>query len=783
MKNKVLSLVLCLSGITAVLCVSRAQNPPTNIPAPAPDAAQQDRLQQALRRATAARTNVLATPGQIVPFTEGPTRVTTNVAAVGDSPNVYRNTTTTVPALRSNSIVVPSGGPRITGPVTNAPGVQPQVAGQVDMFNSATLATNAPEDVIPAGVIDFRAADLKDVLTLYAELVNRTILRASTLPDIKIVLKTQTALTKREAVQALSAVLGMNGIYIVPIGDKFMKAVIQADALNTGQDFDKRTTEEFPDIGPFITHVVQLKYAKPSEMVQVLQPFAKSPNAVFPIDSSQIIVLRDFTENVKRMRQMISEVDVVVPSEFVSEVIPIKYALSSDIANALNSLSSGGGSTSVGTRQGTGGGGGSRMGGSGSFGFGNRSGVGGMGGGMGGSYGGQYGQQGVYPQATGTQQAAPGAAGGAGTFSDRLRNIINRASTSGDIQVIGQTKIIADERTNSLLVFATREDMKTIKDIVSKLDIVLAQVLIEAVIIQVTLNDSHNLGVSYVQHPITSGNFTGVGSGGGSRFLSASDFLSGSGGTNGSGGVGGGFNYLARFGNDLDVTVTAAANDNHAKILQRPRIQTSNAKQATLFVGESRPYPTASYYGGGAYGGYSSIQQMQIGVTIDVTPLINPDGLVVMDIHQRIESVAGTVSIVNVGDVPITSSKEAQASVAVRDRDTIILGGLIETTKSQGATGVPYLKDIPLLGYLFRSSTHSEDRNELIVLIRPTVLPTPEIAALTAKAEKERMPGVSRTEQEIQAEETQRLKAWEKEKRTTRTKPSVEQHFAPANPE
>ena len=83
-------------------------------------------------------------------------------------------------------------------------------------------------------------------------------------------------------------------------------------------------------------------------MVQVLQPFAKIPNAILPIDSSQILVLRDYTENVKRMLEMIKEVDVAVPSEFVDEVIPIKYALASEIASALNSLSSGGGGTTVG---------------------------------------------------------------------------------------------------------------------------------------------------------------------------------------------------------------------------------------------------------------------------------------------------------------------------------------------------------------------------------------------------------------------------------------------------
>jgi len=95
-----------------------------------------------------------------------------------------------------------------------------------------------------------------------------------------------------------------------------------------------------------------------------------------------------------------------------------------------------------------------------------------------------------------------------------------------------------------------------------------------------------------------------------------------------------------------------------------------------------------------------------------------------------------------------------------------MLGGLIETDKSKQASGVPFLMDIPLLGYLFRSSGTSETRKELIVLIRPTVLPTPEVAALTAKAEKERMPGVRQAEREIQDEEAARLKQSEKQFKT-----------------
>ncbi len=179
-------------------------------------------------------------------------------------------------------------------------------------------------------------------------------------------------------------------------------------------------------------------------------------------------------------------------------------------------------------------------------------------------------------------------------------------------------------------------------------------------------------------------------------------------------------------------------------------------------MGQSRPYPTSSYYGGGAYGGYSSIQQLEIGVTLEVTPLINPDGLVVMDIHTKIDSFDGNVTIENVGDVPITSDKEASAKVSVRDHDTIILGGLIETDQNKNNSGVPFLMDIPLLGYLFRSSHKDQTRNELIVLIRPTVLPSPEIAALAATAEKNRMPLVRATERDIRADEMRMLKELDK---------------------
>ena len=232
---------------------------------------------------------------------------------------------------------------------------------------------------------------------------------------------------------------------------------------------------------------MQLKYIKPSEMAPVLQQFANIPNGVFPIDSNGILIIRDYAENVKRMLEFISKVDVVVPEEFVSEVIPIKYAMVDDIANALNSL--GGSSSSIGNAT--------------------TPSCGGRLGGGGGAGNAQY-----QPGRRVVNQSGLNAAVWIGrgrsrlgnTFSQRLQSIIQRASAGGgpdQIQLLGPTKIIADERSNSLLVYATQQDMKMIKDIVAKLDVLLPQVLIESIIMDVSLDNSWNFGVSVAQNPKT----------------------------------------------------------------------------------------------------------------------------------------------------------------------------------------------------------------------------------------------------------------------------------------
>jgi general secretion pathway protein D len=611
------------------------------------------------------------------------------------------------------------------------------------------------EEIIPAGTIDFEGVDVSEVLKIYSQLVGRTLLHAG-LPAASITLKTETSLTKTEAIQALQEVLALNGIVVENVGDKFVKVLPADQAGSGGQDFDTEAMANLPEMGSYVTRIVQLKYVKPSEMVPAITPFAKL-NSIVPLDSNGILIIRDYAENVKRMLEMINQVDVSEPAEYISEVIPIKYALAEDIANALNSLGGSGGSTvSFGSAPG----GGSTI-----------SGV------RGGTTGSGFnalraanGTPNTPPSATPTPNGAPAAT----PFQQRLQAIIQRASGGGgqpdQIQIFGQTKIIADQRSNSLLVFATAADMERIKEVISKLDVLLSQVLIESAIIDVQLNKTLQIGVSAAQNPKNFSPSQGIVGGGGS--VNGPSFLNflGSAATNGSYSLStnsssvfgnilsGGLSYFGNIGPTWDLALQAAAEDNTSTVIQRPRIQTSQAKAASFFVGQTVPYVTSTY-SGGVNGNSSSYSQLSVGVELDVTPFINPDGLVVMDINQEIDDISGSTAIEGVGNIPNTDKRTLSSEIAVRDKDTIMLGGFVRSDKSHDKTGVPFLQDIPLLGNLFTQRNDSKDRTETIVLIRPTVLRTPAEAASQAIKEEERLPGVANAEANDEADAQKQIEA------------------------
>ncbi len=668
--------------------------------------------------------------------------------------------------------------PTLPAPTLPAPGT---VAAQpVIVPGPGGAATKADDTSLPEGGLDFKGATLEQVFEAYQEYSQRTILRPYALPAQGITIHSATPMTRKQAIQALDSVLALNGIVMLNQGELFVKAVPAAQAEKEGAAIDISKAADLPESEQFVTKVVTLKTAKPSEVAQVITAFSKSPSAVTPIDSNQTLVLRDYSSNIKRMLELIEKIDVIPEKDFKLEVIPIRYGKVTDIFATMNALISGGGGSGGGGFGATGVGGRSSgmsgssmmnrggrgmggMGGMGSSGF-NRGGYGGggYGGGGYGGYSGGFSGGSIYPQQQGSaeqlslmeksvfpqQVAQPSAAAAQNSFQARLNSIVSKASAPDEEKVLENANIVPDERSNTLLIFANKRDMEMITNIVAKVDVLLAQVLIEAVILEVSLGDTLNYGVTAAQR---AKQFTPAFQGAGASKPDSGPPLFGS-LTNFPAGAPNGFSYFGKIGSSFDVAIQAVATDRKANVISRPRIQTSHAIPGDIFVGETRPYVTgfSDYSYGTSLSTRSTVQERTIGLTLFVTPFITPDGFVVMELSQQFDSYKGDITVEN-NPYPLVDSRMANSTLTVRNGDLIMMGGFITESHSKEKKGVPFLKDIPGLGALFRSTAQNASRTELIILMKATVLESPEQAAFVASQERTSLPGIREAEM-VQAE-------------------------------
>jgi general secretion pathway protein D len=719
-----------------------------------------------------------AIPGPSLPLSTGrplnsmtnfPSRATNFTAPSGTNSPVVNNATVVNPVvtpvpLPANAAIGPNPPanlpPPATAQVPTRTGPQqfpmpafptPNISAPITPPPGTTTAGTEPAE-IEAGTIDLKGAPLEQVFDVYQDMSGRTVLRPYTLPAQSITLRNATAMTKRQAVQALDSVLALNGVVMINLGDLFVKAVPAANADKEGGAIDMAKAKDLPEAEQFITKVVTLKTAKPTEVAQVITQFAKTPAGVTAIDSNNTLVLRDYASNVKRMMELIEKIDVIPEKDFTLEVIPIRYGKVGDIFATMSALISGGGGGAAGSGF-TGSGVGGRSTGMGGANM-NRGRMGGMGGGYGNnSYGGNgnssYGRSGgyggsgyggtMYPQ----QVAQPSPAAAQNSFQSRLNQIVNRATKPEEQQVLENANIVPDERSNKLLIFANKRDMAMITNIVSKVDVLLAQVLIEAVILEVSLGDTLNYGVSAGQRPKQfTPSFRGAGAMNNSQPL-----LGGLTNTFPISGAPDGFTYAGTFGQSFDVAVQAIATDRKANVISRPRIQTSHAIPGDIFVGETRPYVTGftGYNFGTSLQTQSQVQERTIGLTLQVTPFITPEGFVVMELQQQFDSYKGDITVAG-NPYPLVDSRSADSTLTVRNGDLIMMGGFITDSRNKTKSGVPILKDIPGLGALFRSTIQNSQRTELIILMKATVLETPEQAAFLAAEERATLPGVREAE-------------------------------------
>jgi general secretion pathway protein D len=316
----------------------------------------------------------------------------------------------------------------------------------------------------------------------------------------------------------------------------------------------------------------------------------------------------------------------------------------------------------------------------------------------------------------------------------------SRRSSVGELSKDNVT-ILSDKRTNSLILMARRGDIETIKDIIRDMDRMLAQVLIEAVILDVSLDDSFETGVSWVQNALTT--YTVNSRGERSPIMS---FAGGGGGASGgltprdattitdpaslsTSGLG---YFFTLFDLNVSAVLRASATDSRSRVVSTPALLTTDNTEATLssteriyvfegttFVGTATDSRTARY------------RQEDVGLTLTVKPQINENHVVMMQIKQEISEPGDITNpdTDNLAGQRISLNRKLEASIAVRSGQTIVLGGQVRERDSRNRTKIPILGDIPILGRLFNSDTRGTGRTETIVFITPYVLDTPDKVA------------------------------------------------------
>jgi general secretion pathway protein D len=298
--------------------------------------------------------------------------------------------------------------------------------------------------------------------------------------------------------------------------------------------------------------------------------------------------------------------------------------------------------------------------------------------------------------------------------------------------------IQADEATNALIITAPPATMKSLLAVIRKLDIRRPQVMIEAVIAEILTGKGAELGVQWRATDLESSKDSGVL--GGTNFnknsspniniLSAAplDAQNGFGSLTGfnMGYLKGSINILGEEILNLGALVSALATDGDSNILSTPSLVTMDNQEAEIVVGQNVPFATGSYTGAGGsttpQNPFTTYERQDVGLKLKVTPQVNEGDTIRLDIEQEVSNLSsGTTSTETIG-LQTTSTRSIKTSVQVDDGRVLVLGGLISDDIQESVQKVPFLGDIPFLGWLFSYTSTSHNKRNLMVFLRPTIL-------------------------------------------------------------
>jgi len=600
------------------------------------------------------------------------------------------------------------------------------------------VSTLSPNDKV--GPVSLRDDTVAQVLDILQKWTGKTVLRPQALPPNLYTLNLPVGATRAEALLAIETLLNLNGVAVIQQGDRFLKVVPNNVAKSESPSLIMESTLNLPSSGRVASKIFVLKHANGQEVVAQIASMLNATLATPPVyfGRNNAILVTDSIMNLQKIETLLNQLDRPQLDVVATKMYSLKHAIATDIVNKLTTLLRSPAQTagapfrlSTGT----------------SFTADERTNriilIG------------SADQHSFFDNLietldatadpntmtdviflrhanatevatlltqliTGQTKATTTATGGRAAATGTNRNstpatnnaapaaaAANASATqNGADEFSSMTTVLADIRSNSIVVSGTKDDLRLLRQLIDKVDVVLPQVRVEVVIAEVTLKDEDTSGINALGLDVSSGKLIGVSSTFGGGTLA---------------GNGSAFATLAA-GNDLTgiIALSTTPTKTDTRILSVPTITTTHNKEATIFVGESRPVITGTQSTAGTSGLVSSstVSQRDIGIQLKVLPLIGKDGSVQMQVTQQVEDILGQVTLD--GNLqPIIGRRSTDSFVSAKSGEIIVLGGLQRT---QSLNDANRLGPIPFLGDLLGSSTKSTTRTELVIFMRPYVL-------------------------------------------------------------
>jgi len=632
-----------------------------------------------------------------------------------------------------------------------APAVAAPAAPAVIVGTVAATPVPSLSGTDKVGPMVLRDETIGQVLELLQRWTGKTVLRPQALPASLYTLTLPATATRNDALLAIETLLTLNGVSVIQQGDKFLKIVPNNVAKSESPTLLSESTLSLPASGRVASKIFLLKHANGQEVVTQIQGMLNGTLGSPPVffGRNNAILVTDSIMNLQKIETLLAQLDRPQLDVIATKMYNLKHALATDMVTKLTALlrtPAANGAAPFRLSTGT------------SFTADERTNrVIVMG---------SADQHPFFDQLiesldatsdpntktdvvflrhanatetatlltqliTGQTKAASTANGG------RTTNGTNRVTTpvapvaapgaaatgsqqNGADEFSTMVTVIADVRSNSIVVSGTKDDLRLLHELIDKVDVVLPQVRIEVVIAEVTLTDNDSSGITALGMTVTNGKLTGVN---GTLF----------GGAGGVTGIGNGTAALAPNGTltgivNLGTSSTPTKNDLH--VLSVPAITTSHNKEGTIFVGESRPVITGTQSTAGTTGlvTSSTVTQRDIGIQLKVLPLIGKDGSVQLQVTQQVEDVLGSVTI-DGNDQPVIGRRSTDSFVSAMSGEIIVLGGL---QRSNDTTTKNRLGPIPIIGDLLGGSSKTKTRTELLIFLRPYVLNNSAVDNLNA---------------------------------------------------